>query len=143
MSASDFKRLICRLMVGVLLFAQMAVAAYACPGGSLVVSAARQTMTQAMSVDMPPACHQMMAERAGKGAGAGEAVPNLCVEHCRYGQQSDQTWSPVLPVAVLNSLYVVAAIPEISRRGELSPVPHVLPVAGPPPHSILHCCFRI
>ena len=137
MSASDLKRLICRLMVGVLLFAQMAVAAYACPGGASVVSAARQTM----SGDMPPACHQMMAERSGKGAG--EAVSNLCVEHCRYGQQSDQTWTPALPVAVLNSLYVVAAIPEISRRGLLSRVPIVLPVAGPPPHSILHCCFRI
>ena len=141
MSASDLKRLICRLMVGVLLFAQMAVAAYACPGASLVVSAARQTMTQAMSGDPLPACHQMKAERAGKGAG--EAVPNLCVEHCRYGQQSDQTWTPVLPVAMLNSLYVVTASPEIASRGEYSPVSHALPVAGPPPHSILHCCFRI
>lgn len=141
MSAAELKRLICRLMVGVLLFAQMAVAAYACPGASSVVSTARQTTTQAMSDDMLPACHQMMAERAGKGAG--EAVPNLCVEHCRYGQQSDQTWTPALPVAVLNSLYVVAALPQTDNRSERSPVSHVLAVAEPPPHSILHCCFRL
>ncbi len=141
MSAAELKRLICRLMVGLLLFAQMAVAAHACPGVPVGKPAAQRTMTQAMSGDMSPACRQMMAERAAKGVD--KAVPNLCVEHCRHGQQSDQTWTPALPVAVLNSLYVVAALPEADSRSGRSPVSHVLPVADPPPHSILHCCFRL
>src|SRR5687768_5650005 len=67
-------------LAGVLLCAQMAIAAYACPG--LAPAAADQTVQAADPVVTPMTnCDDM--------AGAMDpAAPNLCAERCKYGQQS-------------------------------------------------------
>ncbi len=107
-----------------LLFAQWSVAAYACPASA------------------PPAaemtdCAGMMMSQLDP------AAPNLCAEHCQYGDQGDQPRTPVTPAASLVSLYTVPLVPALAEpiwRGiSLSG----LLTARPPPHTILHCCFRI
>ena len=107
-----------------LLFAQWSVAAYACPASA------------------PPAaemtdCAGMMMSQLDP------AAPNLCAEHCQYENQSDQPRTPATPAASLVSLYTVPPVPALAEpiwRGILS---SGLLTARPPPHTILHCCFRI
>lgn len=127
------KQRVCQFMAVVLLFAQMSIAAYACPG--LTVLMTPQTDVGAMPADMV-GCDQMMAH-------GDKTLPNLCAEHCHQGQQSDQTQVPALPAMLLISLYtidpMVAAIqPQQPRLAE-----HVPLSAHPPTLSILNCCFRI
>ena len=109
------------------LFAQFSVAAYACPS-------AEQSSARA---EMAPDCAGMIADDADP------AAPNLCAEHCHYGQQSDQPRTPAVPAVALVALYAVSSplllsdpiLPAAESSGLL--------VAPSPPHTILHCCFRI
>ena len=91
---------ISRMLIGVLLFAQFAVASYACPKLSGIVATpdgkAVVVMPVAVVADtaatqpaaMPPGCDQMDPTAA-----------NLCAEHCRYSQQSvDTAPTPLVPV---------------------------------------------
>jgi hypothetical protein len=139
---------ISRLLIGVFLFAQFAVADYACPGLSGMISmpkgddamvmasfAVPDDAAAAKSADMSPGCDQLDQDAA-----------NLCAEHCRFGQQSADT----APVPV-----VLAAIPTLLYSLPLEPAPLLgssrsmpapdanLAAAPPPPHAILHCVFRI
>ncbi len=74
-----------------------------------------------------------------------EAAANLCVEHCRHGQQSvDAGMAPVFLTAVPILLYPRPFEP--GNTTGISPVysaPDAAQAAGPPPHAILHCVFRI
>jgi hypothetical protein len=69
----------------------------------------------------------------------------LCIEHCRYGQQSADTASMPAPLAaLLTPLYV---LPREAHAGcGFAPalrVPVADRVAAPPPHAIVHCVYRI
>ena len=124
----SLKQWICRLMIGVMLLAQISIAAYACPG-----LASSMTMPSDMAD-----CDQMpdMATSMDK------ALPNLCAEHCHQGHQSDQTQVPALPAVALVSLYTVAPIVRTSELAWPTLAQYVPLAAVPPPLSILHCCFR-
>ena len=149
-----FKRLVSAGLVGLILFAQLAIAAYACPalqssgarmqgleaagGGDQVVrDDGMATTGNDAGLAAMPGCDQM--------AGApDEAAPNLCAEHCHFGQQGNQSHVPALPVMTLVSLYTVAAtvpdeasLPVTVRTASLA-TPAVVPI----PHAILHCCIR-
>lgn len=139
---------ISRLLIGVFLFAQFAVAGYACPGLSAMTSmpkgddamvmpsaAAPVDFAASKSAAMAPGCDQIDQDAA-----------NLCAEHCRFGQQSADT----APVPV-----VFAAIPTLLYSFPIEPA-HLLgsgrsfptadsgvAAAPPPPHAILHCVYRI
>lgn len=145
------KQWICRLLVGVFLFAQMAVASYACPqfstAGLSQVSASAMAsedvasdMSAAESADSPAmdmaACCDGMDQPDPDN-------PNLCAEHAHFGQQSDQTQIPTLPAIVLASLYVVSTVPELNLPTRPAAASAGFPAAASPPHTILHCCFRI
>lgn len=108
-----------------LLFAQWNVAAYACP---LVATQGADTLA---GMD----CEGMASQPE-------QASPNLCVEHCHYGQQSDQTRTPTAPEISLISLYVIPLDPTIPESSELDIVSSGLLAARPPPHTILHCCLE-
>jgi len=120
--------------MGAILFAQMAVAAYACPAA---VPTGAGGATLATDIDaMPADCDQMM--------GALDPVaPNLCSAHCHNDEQSaHHADAPTLPPALLVALYWIAVPPTpetLPQRTESS----VLHAALSPPHAILHCCFRI
>ena len=107
-----------------LLFAQWSVAAYACPSS---------TPQETEITD----CAGMMMSQLD------EAAPNLCAEHCNYGEQSDQPRTPAAPAVTLISLYVVPLVPELAAPVWRGIAASGLLTARAPPHAILHCCFRI
>ena len=84
------RKSVSRLLIGVVLFAQLAVASYACPGLKVMGSVGKGGAATAMHVvvadttaepaAMPPGCDQIDTNAA-----------NLCAEHCHQGQQSADT----------------------------------------------------
>ncbi|KGH21593.1 hypothetical protein [Comamonas thiooxydans] len=151
-----FRQFVCRLMLGVLVFGQMAIAAYACPA----LSGAPQSLPT-MAMNAPVAA--MLGDDAGASmavsldtsatadmaAMAGcdqidDSAANLCVEHCRFGQQSaDHASAPSVPAALLTTLYTLPVLPEPPGHARPSADFKFQRVAASPPHAILHCCFRI
>lgn len=146
--ARKLSKLICQVLIGVMLFAQMAVAGYACPGllGTKSMSMDRsgaakaalatvglqeQTATPGATI---PGCHQI-----------DPSATNLCAEHCRFGQQSaDTAPAPVVFAPVPALVYALPLEPE-PIGGSVRSAPRLDPVlaVAPPPHAILHCVFRI
>jgi len=119
-----WRRALCSGLVALLLFAQWAVAAYACPTlSSSGGASARQAQP------MSGACEDI-------------AAPNLCAEHCKAGQQSDHTMQVSVPAAVLRALYALVPSLAAGPTGAPGEVPERYAV-GALPHSILHCCLRI
>jgi hypothetical protein len=134
-----FSEAIGRWLVGVLLFAQLAVASYACPSlsgmASMPSADAPQSSAAANAAEMPPGCDQIDPNAA-----------NLCAEHCHYGQQSaDTAPAPVVLAAIPTLLYSLPLEPaRLLGSGRSLPAPDAsLAAAPPPPHAILHCVFRI
>ena len=131
------KHWICRLMVGVILFAQMSEAAYACPSNMVSGNATADAIT---AMGAMADCEQM---GEGMGRHLDQANPGLCAEHCHPTQQSDHTQAPTVPAALLIALYTVALTVDASGPDGLAPTADSRLHAVPPPLSILHCCFRI
>ena len=129
----ELSKLICRVLIGVFVFAQLAVAGYRCPGLEHATSQSVEMQAAADSGGMPVGCDQM-----------DQQSPNLCAEHCHVGQQSSDTPSvPTIFAPVPALLYVLAADAEdADASSSLSPRPDPL-AAAPPPHAILHCVLRI
>jgi hypothetical protein len=137
----NLNRFVARLLIGVLVFAQVAVAAYACPvmsTGSVSgepghAALMGQGAASAMGVDGMPG-----------GSRLDPLQPNLCAAHCQTGQQNaDGKPAPTVPPALLASLYPVVpaaprAQPALARAAVDDPPP-----AARLPLAILHCCFRI
>lgn len=139
----QFLRTICRALIGVVLFAQLAVSAYACPGLSLAAGMKMQ-MASAAASDAAMATADGQAPNCEDMAGPMDpAFANLCAEHCHHGQQSDQAATMTVPAALLNALYVTpqAAEPAAPPRPAADATSAL--VAASPPRTILHCCFRI
>jgi hypothetical protein len=138
------KQLVNRTLVGLLLFMQLAVAAYACPTLFPVV-------TEAQERAMSSAVHEPMAGDANSHMQAmGDCMetdkdnPNLCAGHCHYGQQNfDRASTPSVSPALLTGLYVIPLPQEKAVLGLRVITSDVLPSAAPPPLAVLHCCFRI
>ena len=135
------QRRVARWLVVVMLLAQLAVASYACPALSAALrageppsAAALQPVAQALAAAMPD-CSEM----------AGAADPgsaNLCAEHCKYGQQSDQVPSLPFPVALLMVLYTTPPAPAPTLPGAAAAAQRAR-LAPPPGHAVLHCVYRL
>ena len=144
----SFLRAVARCLVGGLLMAQMAIAAYACPALSSGATGNMQTSAPSASLDGPGQADAAvsMAHHGNCGDMAGTmdaSLPNLCAEHCKVGQQSDKAPTLTTPAAVLTALYAMPlvpqpALPPRSAAGTLSAL-----VAASPPHTVLHCVYRI
>ena len=131
-----FLRGLARALIGVLLFTQLALAAYACPGlAPKAADTARAAAEAAMATQMP-GCD----DRVGA---MDPASANLCAEHCKQGQQSDQASTLTVPVAMLTALYPTApALPgKVLPRAAAATLSAL--VAAAPPHAVLHCVYRI
>lgn len=146
--AASLKRLICRVLIGVLLSAQFAVAAYACPE---ISSAQLQTDVLALAgLTDGSSGHESQATASPVGLGKEHGrmdptLPNLCDEHCRSGEQkAEQPVAPSVPSAVLSALYPLPdpeGIPALQVGFATSAA--AMPAApADPPHAILHCCLR-
>ena len=138
---------ISRLLVGVVLFAQFALASYACPGlmgmrsmardatEPVVIGLAGNGDSAAGPAAIQPGCDQMDPDAA-----------NLCAEHCHQGQQSaDTAAAPVVSLGIPTFLYTLPLDPQHALgSGRSSPAPDASLDAAPAlPHAILHCVFRI
>ena len=137
---------ICRALIGVLLFAQLAVAAYACPG----LAAKSTSMSGAMSVPVAAAQDQSMdSAKAVSGCDQmgqmDSGAPNLCLEHCRAGHQSSDTApAPVVFAMTPALLYVLPTeLEPIAGSSPSFPATDPRVASAPPPHAILHCVLRI
>jgi hypothetical protein len=130
-----------RVLIGVLLFAQFAVAGYACPSlqrvpvaATTAVAAGEETTAAAQMASMP-ACDLMDTDAA-----------NLCLEHCRQGQQNaDTTATPQVSPGIATLLYLLPIEPPcaFAANGTLPRAEVGLAAVPEPPHAILHCVFRI
>lgn len=124
-------QLICRVLIGVFLFAQLAISSHACP-------VLGRSAPQGVEVQMPAGCDPV-------GPVDQKASASLCAEHCKSGQQNhDTSPAPVVVAPALSLLYVLSGdLRDIaaSDAPRASKGPHLL--AKPPPHAILHCVFRI
>ena len=106
-----------------LLFAQLAVSAYACPTSPVVEAG----MTQS---SVPSSCDRIDQEKV-----------NLCEKHCHDSGQSQDS------VAAIHGAFVPAfiAFVHMSPRGpssQTSGEPALLHATAPPA-TIRNCCFRI
>ncbi|MYM80876.1 hypothetical protein GTP44_02720 [Duganella sp. FT50W] len=118
------------IMLFSLLFAQLAVSAYACP----MPDKSRQVAMVGMAGMQ--GCTDM---------GMDKSSPALCAGHCDTGHQSaDTPGAPaVQPFVACNLEIVLPAIERtyLSLAISLESVP--LTRATAPPLAIQHCCFRI
>ena len=141
----SLRQSVSRLLIGVVLFAQLAVASYACPGlkvmdsvgngGAATAKHGLVADTAAEPAAMPPGCDQLDPNAA-----------NLCAGHCHQGQQSADTANvPAVSPGIPTFLYSLQIEPQHSLgSGRSFPAPDArLDAAPEPPHAILHCVFRI
>jgi hypothetical protein len=129
-------RAVARGLVGVVVLAQLAIAAYACPALS-AATAANAQVSAPEGMAGGANCDDMT------GGSVDPAWPNLCAEHCKVGQQSDQAQTITVPTAVLTPLYATPLVPETALPSRPAAATMSALVAASPPHAILHCVFRI
>jgi hypothetical protein len=150
------RRLVARWMILVMVLAQMAVSAYACPTTLQPGSASRVAETSIMTARVEslamPTSNALVASDFSRDpmvncdAMQGHldaAAPNLCDACCHHDQQPDHASRLAAPTAILNSLYAVPA-----RVSVPVPVRFDAPsssdlAAAAPPRTVLHCCWRI
>ena len=124
-----YRQFVARLVLAALLFAQGAVSAYACPGST-------DSVTPPAAVEAMPGCDEMTR--------LDPVVPNLCLAHCQSGDQTfDHSSQLIAAPALLPALVVSLFDPATSQASGRASSSQGLTAARPPPHSILHCCFRI
>lgn len=142
----NFLRSVCRLLIGAVLTAQMAVAAYACPG-----LATLETAMPAPAVASAGGEHEAVADRAAAPrtvdctdmmVAMDPTFANLCAEHCHKGQQSDHAATLTVPAATLTALYTTPLVSEPAALPRPAADATSALVAATPPLAILHCCFR-
>ncbi len=121
------------LALASMLFMQLALAGYACPGKTTAPGQASAVMATTMA-DMPD-CQSMDLEQ-----------PNLCQA---YGQVGDQSLDkPSLPqvqpfVAAALTLVLFEIKLAADNPATAPPAPFLLTRATAPPLAIRNCCFRI
>ena len=121
------RKLFSLLAIGALLFAQLAVAAYACP-------------MQFAGVD-----EAALTDAAGEKNASQRDVdsPALCQQHCENGPQNVND-SPQVPVFfAVETGWVVAPSTPMILPIRTSASPAFLSHATSPPLAIRNCCFRI
>jgi hypothetical protein len=134
--AKALRRRIASILAAVVLFAQLATAAYACP-----TPAASAPMRTPGMAGMP--CEQMMAGQAALDA----EQPALCFQHCQADTGQPPFDLAQAGAAFTPALVLLFALAPASRAAHDAPVwsaqRSIRERAPPAPHSLLHCCYRI
>lgn len=107
-----------RLLIGVLISTQMAIAAHACPAASR------------MGMD--------------EGGGMEPGLSSVCVARCHDSLRSpEQAQLTAMPAVLAGYLNALPPLGEFLESSGAFPGPgRPAPVAAGPPHAILHCCLR-
>jgi len=125
-------RLICRVLIGLVLFAQFAVTSHACPTEGYASSHAA-THVGAQVVDAT-------ADTAGD---SDLNSSNLCVAHCTTAQQaSDVSPTPAVAQPALGFMLISFDVEIDASCGRTAAAMDPLLKVPSPPHSLLHCVFR-
>lgn len=113
------------LLLTCLLFAQVAVAAYVCPGGSVVAAEASMPCAESMNMSVD------------------EQLPALCHAHCKVNHQKADTYQmPVLAsLPYLGADYLAFQILALPAQSPLQS--SLLSRTTFPTLAIRHCCFRL
>ena len=121
------RRVAAAFAVAALLFTQLALSAFACPGEAM------------MSMQSGEAMHGPDCDGMDSGPSP------LCQSHCAQGQQSlDKPDAPSVPPAIMIGLLAWPVV--LGDSCTLShPGPHDARVAPPPepPHCLRDCCLRL
>ena len=112
-----------------LLFAQAALAGYACPGNAKAIEIAQMTEAGLPCAESMPA-----------GLDAEQAA--LCHAHCQSDHSSADAWQPPPPAALMD-LGVVLTLPAAAPARALRLEPVSRRDGAGPPLCIRHCCLRI
>jgi hypothetical protein len=116
------------LAIVAVLFAQLAVSAYACPGAEAMMPAA--VMAQG-----PAPCHENPTQA--------ETTP-LCQAHCQQGDQSSEVRAAALPAVTLLALPSPGMIVSpVHDARAMATQPSLLERPTGPPLAVRHCRFRI
>ena len=114
-----------------LLFMQLAVAGYTCPGVQ------QKEAEAATMAEVKAPCAEFMP------ISMDDDQPNLCQAHCQAGHQTAEKYEPPAPLDL-------SAIPIRFFLLNMAPVMTDVPLQPPhlkrttaPPFSIRYCCFRI
>ncbi len=138
------RSLVSLLCLFTVLFAQLAVSAYACPkqtGGMSETTAAAET-TSATFVAAATAATAATNPTAGGPCDVVDPVPALCQKYCEDGQQNVSTSPLPLTIAMVNGHYVNHV--EVAQTA--LPIPVITPSlhhATAPSLAIRHCCLRL
>lgn len=131
MFTRSLKRLIARIGIAVVLFTQLAVAAYACPTLVGVDDSAPVAVADTMDAGMP-GCEQLDTDN-----------PNLCLQHCQAGSQSVQTTPQVsVPPVVMMPLAIIEPVQPVSSL-QNAVLPVFLERETSPPRLIRFGVLRI
>jgi len=136
-----FRKWVCHVMVGVVVFAQMSIAAYSCPATSGSAQG---------PLGGTPTAGSVLTGQDGMSPGADSlpepmhpSSPALCAAHCDFGNQSaDHASTPTAQPALITTVYFLPAlaVPSVPAGDAFDqPGPQS---ACSPPLAILHCCFR-
>lgn len=137
-------RLVARLMIGVVLFAQLAVSAYACPALATAAGMDMPSLSASGPIVKAPMAMPAGAADCDDATGAMDpAAANLCAEHCKYGQQSDHAPTLNVPAAVLTALYAAPVVAPTAPPPRPAAAWTSALVAASPPLAVLHCVYRI
>ena len=137
---------ICRVLIGVLLFAQLAVATYACPAfGTKSAPMSGQMVTAVDAVQDSSMGFTKAVSACDQMGQMDPSSPNLCLEHCRAGHQSSDTAPAPIVAAMSPALLYVLPTELEPVTGSSSSLPAMDPMlaSAPLPHAILHCVLRI
>ncbi|NRF71200.1 hypothetical protein HLB44_29825 [Aquincola sp. S2] len=139
----SLNRSIARLLACVLLLAQLAVSAYACP--NLATMSARVAMTDVGGVADDAGIQSGSSAMPGcMGMGAlDQESANLCAEHCKLGQQSHEVPAVSVPLPLLTALYAVPLTPIEGPPSRPAAARIDALVAASPPLAVLLCVYRI
>jgi hypothetical protein len=120
------RKLVSLLGIIAVLFAQLAVSAYACP-------------MQFMALDEAAAVAAPDANSGGQDL----TSPALCQKHCENGQQIvNDTPQPLAAFSAAQALVVALIVDPPAPQSAIDLAPSLLHATSPP-LSIRHCCFRI
>ncbi len=116
------------LAIAAVLFAQLAVSAYACPMQTALVT-----------------CSDMQMEASATSGDADPvAQPALCLKHCQNEQQNRVDHDAPLAAVVLAPAFTVP-LPQLASDRVVADLFLAPSLQHPisPPLAIRHCCFRI
>lgn len=128
-----------RALIGVLIFAQMAIAAYACP---TLLSSAATTMEMSSGSEAlrepsgnPQQAGAQVAECGDMAGAADTSSPNLCAEHCRTSQQSDHASTLTVPFVLLTTLLITPYATDVAMRPRPAAAASSALASVDPPHA--------